>query len=343
MWRPTINDPTIPLGSVILVTGVNGLVASNVADQLLAAGYRVRGTVRNKHKSAWLASVLSARHGSQHFELVEVPDVGKLGAWSSPVSGVSGVAHVIGAVNTRPQDIDQAFEDEMPWQISLLEACMAESSVKSFVFTSSAFAAWSPDASKKVKLTEWDWNETAIALARSNPSHMNGLTSWMALKTMLEKCIWEWVSCRKLPFTFNSILLDTVIGHCLHPREQGIPSTTGMVKWAYDGINLDLLALMQPQWCIDTRDAALLYIATLVTPRVSGERLFGFGARYSWPKVVENLRRLYPGKDLPTLNDNGWDQTDVPNKRSEELLRRVKLDGWATLEESVQAAVVCFV
>ena len=58
---------------------------------------------------------------------------------------------------------------------------------------------------------------------------------------------------------------------------------------------------------------------------------------------MDILAKLYPEKSLPSLEDRGWDQTDVPNKRSEELLRSVKSDGWTTLEESVRAAAACFV
>jgi nucleoside-diphosphate-sugar epimerase len=37
--------------SVVLVTGVNGFLGSHIADQLLNAGFRVRGTVRSIPKA----------------------------------------------------------------------------------------------------------------------------------------------------------------------------------------------------------------------------------------------------------------------------------------------------
>ncbi|KAI1192765.1 hypothetical protein F5X97DRAFT_339843 [Nemania serpens] len=342
MWRPTIPNPTIPLGSTILVTGANGLIASTLVDQLLAAGYYVRGTVRDATKCGWLVSTLEDLHGPGRLELVEVPDISKNGAWDAAVRGVYGISHVIGAVTNNDPHIDKYLEAEMTAHISLLEAAQAEERMKSFVLTSSAFAAWTPDASKKANLEQWDWNQEAIDLARSDAEE-KGLGPLMALKTLIEQRIWEWVRSKQLRFTFNSILLDTVIGHCLHTKDIGIPSTNGMVQWVYDGVNLDLIALMQPQWFINTRDAALLYIAALTTRGVDGERLFGFGGRYSWPKVAQILQQLYPEKNVTTLADNGWDQTEVPNKRSEELLRSVKLTTWDGLEESVKEASECFI
>ena len=53
--------------------------------------------------------------------------------------------------------------------------------------------------------------------------------------------------------------------------------------------------------------------------------------------MVEILGRLYPNKQLPDLPDLGWDQTEVPNQRAEELLKRLGRPGWASLEESVKA------
>jgi nucleoside-diphosphate-sugar epimerase len=47
----------IPKGSLIVVTGVNGYIASHVAYQLLLSGYRVHGTVRTRAKGAWLQKV----------------------------------------------------------------------------------------------------------------------------------------------------------------------------------------------------------------------------------------------------------------------------------------------
>lgn len=41
----------IPKNALVVVTGANGFIASHVVDQLLLAGYRVRGTVRNTEKA----------------------------------------------------------------------------------------------------------------------------------------------------------------------------------------------------------------------------------------------------------------------------------------------------
>ncbi|CAJ2503503.1 Uu.00g108970.m01.CDS01 [Anthostomella pinea] len=129
----------------------------------------------------------------------------------------------------------------------------------------------------------------------------------MAFKALLEQRIWGWMRWEKPSFTFNTVLPDTVIGQTLDPKNQGIQSTCGMVKWLWDGVNLDVLAQLQPQWHLDTRDAGLLYVVAMITPGVNGERLYGFGDRYSWPRIRKILKNLYPEKGLPELEENVWD------------------------------------
>lgn len=54
---------TIPKGSLILVTGVNGYIASHTANRLLKEGYLVRGTVRAKDKADWLYGLFDKLYG----------------------------------------------------------------------------------------------------------------------------------------------------------------------------------------------------------------------------------------------------------------------------------------
>lgn len=81
--------PVIPKGSTVLVTAANSLVGSNIADQALNAGYRVRGTVRTAAKGAWLVSLFDEKYTKGTFELVEVPEMAIDGAYDEAVKGAS--------------------------------------------------------------------------------------------------------------------------------------------------------------------------------------------------------------------------------------------------------------
>lgn len=81
------SNPRIPVGSWILVTGVNGMVASNIANLLLEMGYKVRGTVRAPSKTAWMQEKFDQLYGKGNFELVAVADLAHERAFDEAVKG----------------------------------------------------------------------------------------------------------------------------------------------------------------------------------------------------------------------------------------------------------------
>jgi nucleoside-diphosphate-sugar epimerase len=78
----------IPKGSLVLVTGVNGFVGSHVADQFLAAGYRVRGTARDLHKTDGLGELWKQKYGQDSVEFVQVTNMSNEGAFDEAVKGI---------------------------------------------------------------------------------------------------------------------------------------------------------------------------------------------------------------------------------------------------------------
>jgi len=78
----------IPKDSLVLITGVNGYIASHVADQLLEAGYRVRGTTRSLSKVESLAKYWEGKFGKGRVEFVEVKDMSHDGAFDESFKGM---------------------------------------------------------------------------------------------------------------------------------------------------------------------------------------------------------------------------------------------------------------
>jgi NAD(P)-dependent dehydrogenase (short-subunit alcohol dehydrogenase family) len=79
---------TLPLESLVLVTGASGFIATHIVDQLLLAGYRVRGTVRQKDQIVWTTALFSERHGPGKFTAVIVPEMAVSGAFDEAVKGI---------------------------------------------------------------------------------------------------------------------------------------------------------------------------------------------------------------------------------------------------------------
>ena len=91
MSRLTSNMLTITSGT-ILITGVNGYIASWTTKAFLDAGLSVRGTVRDENKGRHLKEVLSS-YGDR-FEICVVPDISKVPLISRLLSAASNLTTV---------------------------------------------------------------------------------------------------------------------------------------------------------------------------------------------------------------------------------------------------------
>ena len=73
---------------LVLVTGVNGYIASVTVGAFLDAGYSVRGTVRRIDSAKALQEKLKSYVDAGKFEVVEVLDITVEGAFDEAVKGM---------------------------------------------------------------------------------------------------------------------------------------------------------------------------------------------------------------------------------------------------------------
>lgn len=79
--------PAVPLGSLVLVTGVNGYIGSHVAKEVLDRGFRVRGTVRDGYKADYMHALFDAQYDRHAFETQIVENMAAEGAFDEVVKG----------------------------------------------------------------------------------------------------------------------------------------------------------------------------------------------------------------------------------------------------------------
>jgi nucleoside-diphosphate-sugar epimerase len=135
----------VPQGSTVLITGVKGFIGSNIADQFLKFGYKVRGTTRSLEKNAWISTLFDQKYGPGNFELVAVPDMQAPDAFVQAVKGVSAVVHTatIFTLDPNPHKVIP-IPGSISRKVNALEAVAQEPSVKRLVLTSSSLAAVIP-------------------------------------------------------------------------------------------------------------------------------------------------------------------------------------------------------
>lgn len=327
-------------GSTVFVTGINGLIGSHVADQLLLRGYNVRGAVRDVEKAAWLKEYFANKHEKATLELVAVPDMTVEGCYDDFVKGTDGFVHVASPLNG--EDPHSTIPIAVKGGLNALQAAFKEPKVKRVVFTSSSIAATFPKPNVEFSIDETSYNEEGIQRGwNPSPDEHPGTRSlnlYAALKTETEKAMWKWVEENKPSFVFNSVLPNVNFGKVLVPEKQGTPSTIRWAQTIFTGDNFDMIThVIPPQWYIDTVDCALLHVGALIHSEVNNERLFAFAETYNWNQLLGIYRRLYPERTFRgDIQDTSVDKMTVPNQRAEEVLKWVKGSGWTSLEESLK-------
>ena len=226
---------TLPKGSLVLITGVNGFIAGHLAKQLLTRGYRVRGTVRNAQKSRWLVDDLFKSEASQGlFELATVEDMAVEGSFDDAMRGVDGVAHVA-TVATWDPNPNNVIPQTVAGVVNILKAAANEPSVKSFVFTSSVVAAAMPVPETPFHVDQTSWNDAAVSMAWAPQPYDASriMVTYVASKVEAERAVWKFVEEKKPHFKTNAVLPYTVFGPLLHAQQNA--STDAWLFTLYAG------------------------------------------------------------------------------------------------------------
>lgn len=245
-----MSEPTnIPAGSTILVTGVNGFVASHIAKQLLLRGFKVRGTVRDPERTSWLVKdAFKVYFDNGDFEFVTIKDFTAAGVYDDAIKGVSAIAHVASVV-TFDSDPNGVIPQTVQAATRVLEAALNEPSVKTFVYTSSIVASTFPEPGNDTRVTRDTWNDVAIELAWSPPPHppSQGSIVYAASKAAAEKVVWQFVEDKKPKFRVNSVNPAMIIGE---PLDESHLQTVGTwIKKLWDG-DLSRLANFSASQCL---------------------------------------------------------------------------------------------
>lgn len=336
-----VSESIVPPGGLVLVTGVNGFIASHIANLLLKHGYAVRGSIRSLERGAWVKEALAERHPKGNFSLIQVADVNAEGAWKEAIAGVDGIVHVAGDMSFGA-DPNQVITPMVNGVRNLLQTAANEKSVKRFVFTSSNRAALNPIPGKELSVHRHLWNESAIAGAwRPPPYEADRIWDvYAALKAQVEQEVWRFAKEEKPQFVVNTILPDFVVGPIFHPKQPGSTGKWVMDFWRDPG-HFEPLKNFIPQWFVDVEDTALLHIAALTQEDVKNERLWGFADTFNFNSWVGVFRKVDPERKWPEDDpEQGHDLTKIDTSREVDLLKRFGQDGWTSFFESVKRNVL---
>ncbi|MFA6219568.1 MAG: aldehyde reductase [Erythrobacter sp.] len=281
------------MAATVLVTGGTGYIAGELIRQLLAKGWTVHATVRDKAKSE---AGLRARVGSpgedrlRVFEAELMNDAG----WAEAVAGCTHVAHVASPITvSTPKDENEMIVPAREGTLRALRFAKA-AGVRRFVQTSSMAAVAYGRSDKDYTVDESNW--TDIAHPDAYP--------YVKSKTIAERAAREWVAEQGEGMEFVSVNPSMVLGPVDDPD---FSPSVEVVKQLLDGS-----MPMAPDLgfaIVDTRDVAELHIRCLEEPGLAGERFLAAGRFYKMIEAAEVLRRGLPAaqtRKLPTRVMPNW-------------------------------------
>jgi dihydroflavonol-4-reductase len=276
-------------GERVLVTGGTGFIGSHAIVQLLAAGYRVRTTVRNLSRADDVRA-LAVAGGASRTETIEVvaADLMSDEGWPEAVADCAYVLHVASPFPvSQPKDENELI---IPAREGALRALRAsrDAGVKRVVLTSSFAAVGYSPKTHSGDYTEDDWTDPATP----------GISAYVKSKTLAERAAWDFVSREG-----NGLELSVV-----NPVGVFGPA------WGTDlSTSVELMRIMLTGGVpvippistsiVDVRDVAALHLLAMTHPKAAGERFLAVaGPPMTFAELASLLRaHLGPlGAKLPT-------------------------------------------
>lgn len=193
-------------GQIVLISGVNGYIAAQVAKAFLDAGFKVRGTTRSKANTNPLTEgPLKAAFEAGDFEVVEVPDITTSGSFDEAVKGVSAILHTAAPVSLSFTDPEPVMHGAIQGTSSILTSALkAGSQLKSVVFMSSIAAIRGAQPLPHT-FTEEDWNNYSEGEVKRLGKEASSIHIYFASKTAAERTLWDFQKQHAPSFAVTAI------------------------------------------------------------------------------------------------------------------------------------------
>ena len=282
-------------GELVLVTGGSGFIATHCMLQLLAAGYRVRTTVRSLAREAEVRATLKAAGADAGDRLAFfAADLTADAGWAGAAAGCDFVLHVASPfpVNV-PRHEDELIVPAREGALRVLRAAR-DAGVKRVVQTSSFAAIGYGHAEIARPLNEHDWTAP----------EGGGVTAYAKSKTLAERAAWNFMAREGGDMELSVVNPVGVFGPALGAD---FSTSIEIIRRMMDGA---LPALPRVTFgVVDVRDVADLHLRAMTDPAAAGERFLAVAGEFVAMRDIGLMlqRRMgSAGRRVPTRELPDW-------------------------------------
>ncbi len=292
----------------ILVTGGSGFIASHVILQLLAAGHRVRTTVRSLKREPDVRASLE-KAGAVAGDRLSFTEADLLddGGWPEAVSGCEYVLHVASPFPEKiPKDEDELIVPARDGTLRVLRAART-AGVKRVVLTSSFAAIGYGHAEREAPFDETTWTNTEAPL-----------DPYVKSKALAERAAWDFIAKEGGSLELAAVNPVGVFGPVLG---RDYSTSILVVQRLMDGAVPGCPKLMFG--AADVRDVADLHLRAMTNPAAKGERFLAVAGDFITVLDVAKIlkRRLgdrakrVPAREIPNFLVHVASWLDPPVKQ----------------------------
>jgi nucleoside-diphosphate-sugar epimerase len=248
---------------LVLVTGGSGFIGAHCILRLLAAGYRVRTTVRDLTREAMVRAMLKTGGAEPGDALTFASaDLMSEARWPEAAAGCSYVLHVASPLPAYvPKHEDELIVPAREGALRVLRAAR-DAGVKRVVMTSSFAAIGYGKAPLDRPFNEEDWTDPTA----------RGLTAYTKSKTLAERAAWEFMAREGGSLELATVNPVVVFGPVLGPDYS---TSIQVVQRLLDGSMPGCPRLIFG--VVDVRDVADLHLRAMTDKAAKGERFLATG------------------------------------------------------------------
>jgi nucleoside-diphosphate-sugar epimerase len=280
---------------LVLVTGGSGFIGTHCILQLLAAGYRVRTTMRNLKREGDVRAMLKqggAEPGNR-LSLVTA-DLQQDAGWPEAVTGCKYVLHVASPLPpSLPKNEDELIVPAREGTLRVLRAAR-NAGVERVVVTSSFAAIGYGHKERTEPFTENDWTDPNGADVGPYPKS----------KTLAERAAWDFIAREGGGLELSTVNPGAVFGPVLGADySASILIVQRLMDGALPGVPKLYFGL------VDVRDVADLHLRAMTNPVAKGERFLAIaGDVMSFLEIAQLLKKRMgaAARKVPTRQLPNW-------------------------------------